>query len=278
MNAKKGTFRPLLLCFVALLVCASSVVAAPGDNVALASQGGTASQSSFFNPAWPASNCINGITASNSNAQLCHSKRNSDSNEWWDVELPATVPINRIVIHNRTRCCSERILGLYVLVSDTPFPAGSDMASLNLARAQAKFEFLITADVTVTNIAVGDLPGRYVRIQKSGVGINVNSAYNLLEVQVFEGDEVDLNISKSVSDSTPNIGDTLTFTLSVENQGLSDATNFTVLDLIPAGFGSISTISHGGAINAAGQIEWSVGSLASGATLALTFQATVLPP
>ena len=257
---------------------ASPASAAPGDNVALASQGGIATQSSFFRTAWPASNCINGIVVSNANSQLCHSKRNSDTNEWWDVELPVSVPIDRIVIYNRTNCCTDRILGLYVLVSDTPFPAGSDMPSLNAARAQAKFEYLITSDVPVTTITVGDLKGRYVRIQKSGVGINAASAYNLLEIQVVEGNEVELSISKTVSDTTPNIDDTITFTLTIKNQGAADASNFTVSDIVPNGFQNTSAISHSGTVNTSGQIDWLIGSLPSGSSITLSFQAVVSAP
>lgn len=268
-----------LIKLLATLVIINPAHSAPGDNVALASAGGIATQSSFFRVSWPASNCINGVTASNSNAQLCHSKRNSDTNEWWDVEIPAAVPIDEIVIYNRTNCCSNRILGLYVLVSDTPFPAGSNAASLTAARAQADFEFLIVADVPVTTIPVGNLTGKFVRIQKSGVGINTNSAYNLLEVQVIEGAGlVDLSISKDVDDFSPNIGDTITFTLTVENVGALDAADISVLDTVPAGLQSLSAISNGGTVDSAGQIKWLIASLASGATINLTYQAIVSAP
>lgn len=264
--------------FFALLLVAKPLLAAPGDNVARTTMGGIATQSSFFNNNWPASNCINGITASNLNSQLCHSKRNSDTNEWWDVKLPASVPIDRVVIHNRTNCCTDRILGLYVLVSDAPFPIGSDAASLSAARVQASFEYLITADATVTDIAVGNLVGEYVRIQKSGVGLNVNSAINLLEIEVFEGSGVDLSIAKSASDTTPNVGDVITFTLTVNNTGPVDATNFIVNDVVPPGFGGITGISHGGTINTSNEVEWLISSLPGGESMELIFQAIVLSP
>lgn len=265
-------------CGLLFLTAINQALCAPGDNVALASQGGVATQSSFWRAAWPASNCINGITASNRNAQLCHTKRNPDPNEWWDVQLPATVPIDEIVIHNRTNCCSSRILGIYVLVSDSPFPSGTDAASLNAARAQADFEYLITSNVTVTTITVGHLPGRYVRLQKSGTAVDVTSTINLLEIEVFEGEGIDLRMTKSASDSSPNIGDLITFTLTLTNFGPAEATNFTVSDLVPAGFGGVSNISHGGVLGAASAIGWQIASLQSGSSMALTFQAVVLPP
>ena len=272
-------FQNPILFFIFCLLAGNQVFAAPGDNVALATAGGVASQSSFFNTNWPASNCINGITITNSNAQLCHSKRFSDPNEWWDVELPSSVPIDSIVIHNRINCCTTRILDLYVLVSSTPFPPGSDAASLAAARAQATFEFLITNDVQVTSIPVGDLPGKFVRIQKSGVGINANQAYNLLEVEVFEGEEeVELSIVKTVNDTTPSIGDIVTFTLTIANAGNTDATNVSVNDIVPAGLTNITNISNGGVLTAGNQIDWTIATLAFGNSVQLTFQAEVLPP
>jgi len=276
---KRGTQFSVLaqiLALVAIFIPTGNALAAPGDNVALESAGGIATQATFFNTAWPASNCINGITASNANSQLCHTGRNARPNEWWDLQLQTPVPIDNIVIHNRTRCCSSRILGLYVLVSDTPFPPGTDAASLAAARAQSTFEFLITQDVTVTNISVGQLVGQYIRIQKSGVGVNVNAAINLLEVQVFEGSAVDLSIEKSVSDESPSLGDIVTFTLTVENLGNVDATDISVNDALTAGFGNINNISHSGTLNPSGGIDWLIGSLPSGGSVTLSFDAEIL--
>ena len=263
---------------VAMLIPTTNILAAPGDNVALASAGGVATQSTYYNGGWPASNCINGVTSSNSASELCHTGKNPKPNEWWDLQLPASVPIDSIVIHNRTNCCSSRILGLYILVSDTPFPSGTNAASLAAARAQSSFEFLITQNVTVTNINVGHLLGQYVRIQKSGVGVNTNSAINLLEVEVLEGSPVDLNITKAVSDESPSIGNVVTFTLTVENLGDADAANISVTDALAAGFGNISNISNSGTLNLSGGIDWLIDSLPSGTTATLSFDAEILPP
>lgn len=48
--------------------------------------------------------------------------------------------------------------------------------------------------------------------------------------------EVDLKIDKSVDDASPNIGQLVTFTLTINNAGPSDANNVTIEDHIPAGF------------------------------------------
>ena len=47
---------------------------------------------------------------------------------------------------------------------------------------------------------------------------------------------VDLKITKSVDDPSPNIGDTVTFTLLVENVGVNDASDVAITDIIPSGF------------------------------------------
>lgn len=252
--------------------------AAPGDNIALQSNGSTASQSSYWTSAWPASNCTNGITASNNNGQLCHTAGNGTFYEWWDVQLPQAEPIDSIVIHNRTNCCSDRILGIYVLLSGSPFPPGNDAASLSAARAQANFEYYISVDATITTIAVGDISGQYVRLQKSGYN-NQNSAINLLEIQVFEGSEkVDVSITKSANDESPNINDVVTFTLQLANAGPSDAIDFNVSDALPAGFGIATNISNGGSVDASNKVSWTISLLPAGDSLSLTFDTVILPP
>src|SRR5262249_37733380 len=45
----------------------------------------------------------------------------------------------------------------------------------------------------------------------------------------------DLALTKTVSDPTPNLGDAVTFTITLTNNGPNDATNVTARDLLPAG-------------------------------------------
>jgi len=72
-----------------------------------------------------------------------------------------------------------------------------------------------------------------------------------------------------VDNATPNIGDFVTFTIEVTNNGPSDATNIMVDDVLPNGFGAVQNISNGGAISAAG-VSWSGLSITNGQTLSLT--------
>src|SRR5262249_29865493 len=47
--------------------------------------------------------------------------------------------------------------------------------------------------------------------------------------------QADLALTKSVSEAHPNVGDTITFTVTLTNKGPDDATNVTVNDSLPFG-------------------------------------------
>ncbi|MFD2568564.1 beta strand repeat-containing protein, partial [Pseudotenacibaculum haliotis] len=81
----------------------------------------------------------------------------------------------------------------------------------------------------------------------------------------------DLSITKTVDNSTPNVGDNITFTLTVSNTGPSDATGVVVNDLLPSGYTYVSDTPSVGTYNS-GTGVWTVGSLTNGAnaTLAIT--------
>ena len=87
----------------------------------------------------------------------------------------------------------------------------------------------------------------------------------------------DLSLVKTISDTTPNVGDTITFTITVSNAGPNDATGVAVSDLVPDGYGSISNISSGGSL-AGSTVSWSGLSVVSGAATVMTFDAVVVSP
>ncbi len=84
----------------------------------------------------------------------------------------------------------------------------------------------------------------------------------------------DLNLTKTVDNSTPNPGDDVIFTVNLLNQGTSAATGVTVTDLLPSGFTLVSAVASQGTY-ASGTGLWTVGSLANTATATLTIRATV---
>jgi len=89
--------------------------------------------------------------------------------------------------------------------------------------------------------------------------------------------QADLSLDKAVSDESPNVGDVVTFTVTVTNDGPDAATNVSITDPVPNGFSGISAISNGGSA-AGNDITWSGLTIASGASTALTFNAVIEAP
>jgi uncharacterized repeat protein (TIGR01451 family) len=77
----------------------------------------------------------------------------------------------------------------------------------------------------------------------------------------------DLLLTKMVDDEFPDVSDDVTFTLTLNNDGPSEATGIVVTDLLQSGYTYISDDS-GGSYNAANG-EWTVGTLASGTSVVL---------
>ena len=93
--------------------------------------------------------------------------------------------------------------------------------------------------------------------------------------------EVELDLVKTVSDNSPNIGDTVIFTLQVNNVGPSAAVNAVVQDIVPAGFSSIAPVTapSGSAFSVSGNtINWTGVDLPVNGNATATFSAVVLPP
>ncbi|HEX3152354.1 MAG TPA: hypothetical protein VHR66_30050 [Gemmataceae bacterium] len=89
--------------------------------------------------------------------------------------------------------------------------------------------------------------------------------------------QADLSIDKSVSNPTPNVGDTITFTLTASNAGPDAATGVSVTDLLPAGVTFVSANPSQGTYNSGTGI-WATGTIASGAAATLVITATVVAP
>ncbi|MGE3437347.1 MAG: CARDB domain-containing protein, partial [Blastocatellales bacterium] len=83
----------------------------------------------------------------------------------------------------------------------------------------------------------------------------------------------DLSLSKTVNNSTPDVGTNVTFTITVTNSGPSNATGVEVKDLLPAGYTYVSD-NGSGAYNSGTGI-WTVGALTDGQSKSLQITATV---
>lgn len=95
------------------------------------------------------------------------------------------------------------------------------------------------------------------------------------EVVVIPEPLVDLSITKIADNLTPNVGNQIVFTVTVQNDGPSDATNVVVTDLLASGYGLVSAVPSSGSYNAVNGV-WNVGSLNSSNTETLTVTANVL--
>jgi uncharacterized repeat protein (TIGR01451 family) len=86
-------------------------------------------------------------------------------------------------------------------------------------------------------------------------------------------DYLDLELTKSVDNDTPDAGDTVVFTITVTNNGPHDASGVVVTDQLPTGITYISDNSGGSYDPVAG--TWSVGDLDNKNHATLTITATV---
>ncbi|WP_318312128.1 T9SS type B sorting domain-containing protein [Flagellimonas crocea] len=84
---------------------------------------------------------------------------------------------------------------------------------------------------------------------------------------------IDLSLIKQIDKSPPLVSDNVRFTLTVTNDGPSEATSVEVTDLLPSGY-SYESDNGGGTYDEVTGI-WNVGSLASGGTTSLSIRATV---
>jgi len=89
----------------------------------------------------------------------------------------------------------------------------------------------------------------------------------------------DLSITKSSAPSPVKTGNTLTYTLTVTNNGFSVATNATVSDTLPAQVTFVSaTPSQGSCAQAAGTVTCNLGNLAVGASATISIATTAGAP
>jgi len=86
--------------------------------------------------------------------------------------------------------------------------------------------------------------------------------------------EIDLSVTKTANDLTPNANQDVTFTILVANAGPDQATGVVVEDLLPAGISFVSfTASQGAYVSGTGL--WTVGTIDSGADAMLEIVGTV---
>ncbi len=95
------------------------------------------------------------------------------------------------------------------------------------------------------------------------------------EYNIPPAPSADLSLSMTVDNAAPNVGGTITFTLTVRNAGPDNATGVAVTDLLPAGF-AYAGDSGSGAYNS-GTGVWTVGAVSAGGSASHTISVVVNP-
>lgn len=89
----------------------------------------------------------------------------------------------------------------------------------------------------------------------------------------------DLSVDKSSDNLSPGVGDLITFTISVTNQGPDAATSVVVKDVLPNGYTYVSDNGGSATTESGGTVTWTIpGSIASGGTATLQISVTVNAP
>jgi uncharacterized repeat protein (TIGR01451 family) len=103
-----------------------------------------------------------------------------------------------------------------------------------------------------------------------------NASFNCHEAVEQQGDRIDLAVHKSVSDSSPIIGQEISFTVLVTNLGPLDATGVVIEDQVPAGLAVLTNSATQGSYDS-GSGLWTVSNLMVGASAELQLMVQVEP-
>jgi len=116
-----------------------------------------------------------------------------------------------------------------------------------------------------TTVVESDDPSTAAALDPARVGITAPVAADLVTQKTLTS-----------GDTTPDVGDTVTFEIEVTNNGPAAATNVTLTDLIPDGLTATANngdVSQGSYDDGSGL--WTIGTLANGATATLTIEGVV---
>ena len=145
--------------------------------------------------------------------------------------------------------------------------ASGDSSMLQLvARVENTGDKTNTAEVTaLEQFDINSQPGNGVASENDQASVTITPA------------SADLSITKSVDDASPNVGQTITYTVTVNNAGPDVAENVMVRDTLPSGVTQQSAIASSGAYSEATRV-WTIPSLSVGASASLQITALVDTP
>jgi aldose sugar dehydrogenase len=161
-----------------------------------------------------------------------------------------------------------------VALSATGLPAGAaanfNPASLNITNANSK-----TSTLTLSTGA-GTPLGTYTVNVVGTSGSIVNSTP--VTLRVISASSVDLSLTKSASPNPGQVGVSLSYRLTVTNNGPALATNVNLTDTLPAGVTFVSAIPSQGLCNGTGPVNCALGNLPLGVTAVVTIMVTPSGP
>lgn len=127
------------------------------------------------------------------------------------------------------------------------------------------------AIVTITSSVAGTLTLNLDSVVNSNSCVNILSG--VFQIVTVNDCEADLQVSKTVNESTPIVGSDVVFTITVQNNGAGNATGVEVSDIIPSGY-TYKSDNGSGSYNSSTGV-WTIGNLATNATSSLAITATV---
>ena len=160
--------------------------------------------------------------------------------------------------------------------SDGTALAGSDFT------AQTAASYTIAAGQTSVNIPVtilGDQISEPTETFTGTISINNTNAQQVTLLNptatatITDDDIADLSITKIADNTSPNVGNSITFTITVSNPGPSSAFSTVVSDILPSGYSLTSSSTSNGVWDSP---NWNIGTLEMGKNATLILNATVL--
>ncbi len=141
----------------------------------------------------------------------------------------------------------------------------------NLASG-ASTSLIITATVIGTSTITNNVQVASADESDNSPPSSLQSSASLTPVQPAA-----LELTKTVNNATPNVGQNVVFTQTLTNLGPGVATDVTTTDVLPAGLTFVSSTANEGSYNSTTGV-WTVGTVANGSTATLQMTATVTTP
>ena len=194
------------------------------------------------------------------------------------VTITGIAAVDDTATETSTDAGVANILNVYdndTIDGTTPTPATTSLAIAPASSLPPELTF--DTGTGAVGVAPGALPGTYSFDYQ--ICRDDDPTYCRIATVTVEVLGVDLVTAKVVSsaDTTPEVGDTVQFTITVTNNGVADATNVTLTDALPAG---LAATANNGQVTAGSYTAstgvWTIPTLANGASATLTLEGTVV--